>query len=376
MDISWLKNDRVIQIFVDGKSLMRAVRYSSVTGRRTMVLFPPPCIPIAGEGITIRPFNEFAFEATDIMSPQQLRREILTLGYEILTERISFLEVVRSRTTQSENDRIVVFAVTNFRDSEETNPVLPYTDINESLLERMRYLRKCSMFLKFFVLYVYSTHDQVQFQLVEGEDGGEYVYDVTTRDISNPTFVSDDKTTVYISNSNLQEPLEKFLDLSIKNSKAVVDTFKTKTNVDFFTHLSDFETNGTGEILFSTLSDLGDWKTKRLENDSVVLTELPPTFSLNTFFFKHELVAEGKVCILQPVRTLVSAIWVCKSWTDRKINVATHTPRINASDYMQHVRILDATLNDITRQPTSGDFIVIKIADDKFYAVLPQHFLL
>lgn len=312
MNIGWLENYDVKEVFIDSTYLMRLVNVN-VDGKN-VYLFTPPCHLISNIS-TVKDYNSLDLKLTANMTPMEISDIAKKLDLEIVDEHETYVELARKNGKS--RVKMIMNVVSEHRLSSETNPVLvPNT---KSLLEDLREKRKIASYLKFFTLFSFSKTHRLEFVL----KSSSHIYDVSSRSVVNPTFLTGDDE-VIINDASLEPRLRQYLDVSIRNSAEIVESFKRKLNVDFFTHVVELENlDNHKEILFSSLDGLSEFVEKHKNKNRVSHTLLTHSILAGPFYFSNDSFLGGKLFIAQPVLSLKDGLNTCVEWKRNQRNSAS-----------------------------------------------------
>lgn len=315
MNVKWLEkiqnpNVRIEEVYIDDVTYFMRLVHMKILDM-DVYIFTPPC-QLLGNVTQIKKYNDYDnFDFTANLTLENVRDAINKLGARIVREHSTYVEIVYPKSIKM---IININAAPEEYTNVETNPVrVPTTP---SYLEDLRLKRRIANYLKFFTLFCYSNTGQLSFDIV----GSRHKYDVYTRNIKNDTFITPDFQ-VRVNNENLIPRLQQFLDVTLRNSSMIVENFKHKLNVDFFSNVDELSNhNNPKEILFSSLSNAVEYSEKHKRQNIVSSALLPHSIVAGPFYFSHENVCNGKLFISQPVLSIEHGVNTCIEWKDNKRN--------------------------------------------------------
>ena len=310
MNFKFLDNSLLQKVYKDTNNFIRAYHYNFDEG--DIIIFTPPSSILNSE-VEIEEYSQLlsdislkkiVFHNTDV-SIRIVKREF----NDVLK---SVNNVVVKHKTYIEFGNLVPFVVLtdNIYDMNiypETNPITIVS--KSSQLAFFRKQKHIVAYLQFFALWLKSTYNTVEYEIRKRD----HVYNFDRR-VPNESFVNSKK--LIITEEELIPRINQFVEVTSIHTP--ITEFKNKKNVDFYSHINEFDRNQPGETLFAGMSSLTSWIGKKsTSSTNTVFTSVGDIKTKTSPFFFS---IEKKLFIGTNSFSESDALLRCRNWIKNGVN--------------------------------------------------------
>lgn len=342
--------------YLDDYGKLRVINYDHVS------LMTPPLPPLEMEEIKIKDIKRATTsQLFDIIEDKQL-----FISSQVIKEGKTVGVWVEKESENLVNGYIPTDNIDILPEIDEapigrTNPL---EVSQESLLNKMKYNSKVSLFLCQYVLYEYSRKSRMlkkkDFVIIP-----DHVYNFEELDKKfipdNDIIYRDGK--IIVHNKSTRDKLLSYLKIQLFNRPNEIKTFSDRVNIEnYYLSLSDFSSSPS-QYIFLSIENLRDWKNSKQKEDSDKV-RYTLSSSSEPFFYRGKI-GKGKLFLVQNVSNLEDARKVGETWYNEGYNLGPDPGDIILQD-LDYILYLESGV-----KTGSGNIMVLKYNDEHYAALLP-----